>query len=137
MYNLCCLKITNWSKIWLLWCSEWYYFSRYHYKPILFKDDIFFLWCLLYAPVNYIYIFIISNLENIAELTCEASWDSPEGRMVLVSESKPRYRSINKFIFNKYTDQSTKSSCLKIISGLRNSLQNHKRVTVCRNKQFE
>jgi hypothetical protein len=52
----------------------------------------------LYAPVNYIYIFIISNLEKIAELTCEASWDSPEGRMVLVSESKPRYRSINKFI---------------------------------------
>lgn len=27
--------------------------------------------------------------KSIQELTCEASWDSPEGRMVLVSESKP------------------------------------------------
>ena len=51
-------------------------------------------------------------------------WDSLDGGSVAMDSvmKTKKYRGNTRF---------------KIISGLRNSLQNHRRVPVCRNKQFE
>jgi hypothetical protein len=90
-----------------------------------FRELFLYFWGFLGGNRWWLWFFLQISL--FAELTCEASWEVADGRMVLVSESKPRYVTI----INNYSALS-KPRYVTIINNC-SALSNPRHVTIINN----